>query len=329
MKASMTVSQRMAMGSAPGWSLRAHRPALGVPTSASLGRILLLVLAAITLWFALPPEVVRAQIYVTSQSQGTVGAYTTSGATINAALISGLTSPNGIAVADGFIYVTNTRSNGTIGKYTTAGVPVNTALVSGLSFPIDVVVSGGNLFVSNLSSGTVGQYTTDGATVNASLLTGLNGPTRMALSGSDLYVERNFGSTIGRYTTSGATINANLIANPNGSGAEGIAVAGGSFFQVYSGLGTVAKYDAATGAAVNLNLISGLSNPFAIDEFGGNLYITGGSGGVGVYTVAGAPVAPNLLAVGGSAIAVVPEPSIVGLVGILAALRLRRCRTRS
>lgn len=61
---------------------------------------------------------------------GTIGEYTTSGATVNPALISGLRGPVGIAVSGSDLFVTN-AANGTIGKYTTAGATVNAALISG------------------------------------------------------------------------------------------------------------------------------------------------------------------------------------------------------
>jgi hypothetical protein len=40
----------------------------------------------------------RAQIFVTNLDPGTIGEYTTSGATVNAMLVSGLDDPSGIAV---------------------------------------------------------------------------------------------------------------------------------------------------------------------------------------------------------------------------------------
>src|SRR6266849_1515489 len=104
------------------------------------------------------PGTARAQIFVTSNvvdGKDTIGEYTTSGATVNAALVSGLNSPQGIAVSDGNLFVAN-FNNGTIGEYTTSGATVNAALVSGLSGPEGIAVSGGNLFVTSLNNGTNG-----------------------------------------------------------------------------------------------------------------------------------------------------------------------------
>src|SRR4051812_13012821 len=64
--------------------------------------------------------------------------YTTVGAPVNAALISGLSFPDGIAVSGSDLFVSN--SLGTIGAYTTAGATVNAALISGLSAPYSLAV---------------------------------------------------------------------------------------------------------------------------------------------------------------------------------------------
>jgi hypothetical protein len=71
---------------------------------------------------------------------GSIGEYTTSGATVNAALVSGLNYPRQIAVLGGNLYVTNSLA-GTIGEYdATTGAPVNAALVSGLDYPVGIAV---------------------------------------------------------------------------------------------------------------------------------------------------------------------------------------------
>ena len=122
-------------------------------------------------------------------SGGTIGEYTTSGATVNAALISGLSTPVGIAVSGSNLFVTNAGfgpGTGRIGEYTTSGAPVNPALISGLNDPQGIAVSGSNLFVTivgngTAGNGTIGEYTTSGATVNAALISGLNTPTGIAI----------------------------------------------------------------------------------------------------------------------------------------------------
>jgi DNA-binding beta-propeller fold protein YncE len=110
-----------------------------------------------------------------------MGEYTTSGATVDAALIpSGLGDPSGIAVSGSDLFVTN-FSLGTIGKYTTAGAAVDAALISSLGDPDGIAVDGSDLFVANFGSDTIGEYTTSGATVNAALISGLFNPEGIAI----------------------------------------------------------------------------------------------------------------------------------------------------
>lgn len=64
---------------------------------------------------------------------------------MNASLISGLTTPFGIAVSGSDLFVVNTgtilSNNGTVGEYTTSGAPINPALISGLaSYPYGIAV---------------------------------------------------------------------------------------------------------------------------------------------------------------------------------------------
>src|SRR4029078_6423811 len=112
----------------------------------------------------------HGQIFETNAGSGTIGEYTTSGATLNASLVSGLSNPNGLAVSGSDLFVVNTGT-GTVGEYTTSGATVNASLISGLTSPISIAVSGSNLYIGYIignSNSAVGKYTTSGGTVNAS-----------------------------------------------------------------------------------------------------------------------------------------------------------------
>jgi DNA-binding beta-propeller fold protein YncE len=129
-----------------------------------------------------------AQIFVANSGNGTIGEYTTSGATVNSALISDLNAPFGLAASGDKLFVANFDSifrGATIGEYTTSGATVNSALISGLSFPHGIAVSGDKLFVTFagffVGNGTIGEYTTSGATVNPALVSGLNAPIGIAV----------------------------------------------------------------------------------------------------------------------------------------------------
>ena len=81
--------------------------------------------------YVLVSEPQGGNVYVTNWTTGTIGEYTTSGGTVNATLISGLSNPDGVAVSGSDLFVVN-PGNGTIGEYTTSGATVNPSLVSGL-----------------------------------------------------------------------------------------------------------------------------------------------------------------------------------------------------
>jgi hypothetical protein len=133
---------------------------------------------------SLSPSAARAgdTIFETNLFIDTIGEYTTSGATVNPALISGLNGPIGIAVSGSDLFVVNFNT-GTISEYTTSGATVNAALISGLSLPVGVAVLGSDLFVTNEIPGTIGEYTTAGAPVNVPLISGLTTPVGIAISG--------------------------------------------------------------------------------------------------------------------------------------------------
>ena len=129
-------------------------------------------------------EIFVTNIDVPPNFVSTIGAYTTSGATVNPALISGLNTPLGIAVSGSNLFVAN-QNSGTVGEYTTSGDTVNPALISGLDFPRGIAISGSDLFVVKADLlpgfGTIGQYTTSGDPVNPALISGLSFPSGIAV----------------------------------------------------------------------------------------------------------------------------------------------------
>jgi hypothetical protein len=229
-------------------------------------------------------------------SEGTIGAYTDSGATINASLITGLNEPLSVAVSGGFLYVTNS-GNGTIGKYTTSGATVNASLVTGLSNPQDIEISGGNLFVSEAGNGRIGEYTTSGATVNASLITGLDYPIGLAISGTKLFVANTNRGTIGEYTTSGRTINPSLIHVLDGTYIVDLEVSKSNLFLSGSFVddAIVGKYK-LDGTVVDRELlITGDITTLGLAVSGTDLFVVGTDNEVGEYTTSGAVVNPFLI----------------------------------
>ena len=276
------------------------------------------------------PASVDGQIFVTTGSDGIgrVSEYTTSGATINASLVTGRNLSPGIAVSGSTLFVTD-NSAGTVAAYTTSGATLNTALISGLSTPWGIEASGDKLYVvsgGNRVVGTIGEYTTSGAIVNASLVSGLTNPEGIALSGSNLFVVYA-GNHIGKYTTAGGPAHAPLISGNGFQFWRGIAVSGDKLFVTDVNAGTISEFT-TSGAIVNATLVSGLNRPSDIEVFGGHLFVTNSlTGSIGEYTMTGEVVNASLIAKSGSTygIAIVPEPSAWALLatGILLLLGRR------
>jgi hypothetical protein len=221
---------------------------------------------------------------------GRIGEYTTSGALVNAALLTNLGTafPNGIAVSGGDLFVTR---EGSVGEFTTSGVPINSSLIT-VSNPLvadlyGLAVSGNDLFVgfnefnAGAGHGKIAEYdATTGAVINANFITGLNQPEGITISGNHLFVVNNAddnseggiltNGTVGEYDlTTGAAINSALIAGLNQPVA--VAVLGNDLFVTSNpypvNTGTVGEYDATTGASINASFISGLDDPQGIAIF--------------------------------------------------------------
>lgn len=117
-----------------------------------------------------------SDLFVVNDYSGTVGEYTTSGAVVNASLISGLIIPSNLALSGSNLFVSSLNS-ATIGEYTTSGAVVNASLISGLPGSGEgLFVFGSDLFVSTYTTGIISEYTTSGELVNASLVSGLSNP---------------------------------------------------------------------------------------------------------------------------------------------------------
>jgi len=273
-----------------------HRSRRQYDGSASRGRFVPLRFPVFAL-DALEPRVFLsgAPLFVTSNGTGTVGEFDTSGATINASLVSGFSDLEGVAVSGSTMFLVD-RADGVIGEYTTSGAVINANLITGLNAPLDIAVSGSDLFVTFSNSGTVGEFTTSGATVNEGLITGLTNPRGIAVSGSDLFVtDADGGSngTVGEYTTSGATVNASLVSGL--TNAAGVAISGSDLFVGDGISGTIGEFT-TSGSTVNPTLISGLTNPTVIVVSGSDLFVANlGSGTIGEYDTSGATINAALI----------------------------------
>jgi hypothetical protein len=280
-----------------------------------------------------------AFIYVANDGSQTVGLYTTSGGAINPNLITGLNEVNGLAVADGFLYVSTFGTGifgGKVGKYTLTGEPVNPSLITGLTQPSAIAISGTDLYVNNVGTSRVGKYTTSGGIINPSFITVTGGGAEaVAVAGSSVYVAISGNNRIAEFSAStGAPINDSLIPNVYGSN---LAVSGSDLYVVQSS--AIGKYS-ISGSVENASLITGLQSPFGIAVDGSELYVSDffPTSRVGAYTTSGATVNASLITAGlnrpyGIAVTSsnLPEPStftlfVLGANGVLFASRRRTVR---
>ena len=258
---------------------------------------------------------------------GTIGKYNVDGSTVNAALVTGLAAPFGLAAGDGNLYVSNNDA-ATVGKYTEAGATVSASLIA-IGGPTAINLSGASLFVEGTFDAAVKQYSSaNGSLLNGAVVAGPNGIRQMAISGATLYTADNATGTVGKYTTSGTVINASLITGL--AGLTGIAVSadGASLFVTSQNTDVISQYT-STGTLVNASLISGLSAPQNLAVVGSTLYVVNfGNGSVGKYTTGGATINASLISGlnGPLSIAVVPEPASLATAGAAATLLVARRR---
>ena len=127
------------------------------------------------------------------------------------------------------------------------------------------------------------------------LLLGIVAPFAMPRDASaQIYVSTDAYGTIGEYAADGTVINGSLVTGLN----PGQIVLSGSILFVANGTpGTVGKYNAITGAAINANFITGLNIPNGLAVSGNKLYVANiGSNTVGVYdATTGAVIKADLI----------------------------------
>jgi hypothetical protein len=277
------------------------------------------------------PRSAHAQIYVSQYLSGTVGEYdATTGAVINASLVTGVSEPEGLVLSGNTLFVSSGEANGgSVGTYNaTTGAPINPNFItSGVNGPAGLALSGNTLFVSNEFGDNISTYdATTGATIAAPFITGLAYPYALALSGNNLYVSQDYSATnwVGEYNAStGATINAQLFTT-NPAGAYGLALSGNDLFVAGYQNGTVGEYDATTGAVINVSFISGLSDPIGLAILGNTLYVSQDEGNnLGVVSTfnatTGVSIDPDFITgLNGPTFMVVavPEPSAWSMIGV-------------
>jgi hypothetical protein len=256
-------------------------------------------------------SVAQAQVYVGDASGSfAIGKYTTSGVTVNAALIPAPThNATGLAASGTSLFVADSV-NYVIAKYNkTDGTLVDGSFITSpnVTMPYGLTVAGPALYVANFGGNKIGKFNAStGAAVNTNLITGLSGPWAIAISGSTLYVSNFGGGKVGKYTTDGATVNDSLISvsSPTGIGVWG------SYLYVMSA-NSILKYT-TDGTLVDASFLTGLSSPTNLVISGDFLYVTcQGDNAVHKYSLAtGTEVGNPLIANLSAPFAIAVEPPV-------------------
>jgi uncharacterized delta-60 repeat protein len=251
------------------------------------------------------------QIYVGDGGAGTIGTYDqTTGAAVNASLISGLSYGSGpygsVAVSGQDVFVLNSFA-GTVGEYTTSGATVNASLITGLTsqIPFGMTVVGSNLYVvygnggSSATNGHVDRYTLgatpgtiDAAATVTNLISGIADADAVLVSGSTIYVSDYALGTIGSYSLAGDPINPSLVTGL--SNPEDMTLVGSTLFVTEQGGGQCVGAYSLSGATVNAALIPNLAGPYKIAGANGDLFVGVGSA-IEEYATDGTPVNTSLI----------------------------------
>lgn len=114
----------------------------------------------------------RSHIYWSARDQGTIGRADINGTHVDSHFITGLQSPNGLALSSRNLYwaSTNPSYSSSIGRASLNGTHVDQNFIPGLSYPFAVVAAGGRLYWADYDSGTIGRADLNGMHVQKNFI---------------------------------------------------------------------------------------------------------------------------------------------------------------
>ncbi|HTI29436.1 MAG TPA: ABC transporter substrate-binding protein [Methylomirabilota bacterium] len=170
------------------------------------------------------------------------------------------TQPGGIAVGEGFAWVTNTGAD-TVSQVDLAARSAVNRIPVGRS-PTSVVVAGGSVWVTNSGERSVSRISPDRGRVVDTIIVG-NGPTAITASGDSLWVANGTDSTVVRIDAQtgelGDPIDVGTIPDALAADADGLWVA--SEFD-----STVSRLDAQTGQTIEVIQIAGRPSAIGLES---------------------------------------------------------------
>jgi hypothetical protein len=241
-------------------------------------------------------------LYVGESGSSRIGAYSTSGATNNASLITGLSEPCDIKITPaGNLLVTCEGGTPKLALYTPSGAALNSVLTT-MSGNYDyfegAVQVGTNIVAVVENSASVPSYGLSGNTVVSTNSTFLSLDTKypgsIVTDGTYYYINDTLFGQLQKYTISGSLVNRDLATTAIDFGY--MAIDGTNLFVAFQSLNKVAEYS-TSGQVINTNLISGLNEPLGIAADGrGHLFVANyGNGKIGEYGTDGSVINPALI----------------------------------
>ena len=207
------------------------------------------------------PGIARADIYFSNYGTNSLGRANPDGTGINLSLITGASTPFGLAVDGSHVYWANAGS-GTIGRANLDGTAVNQSFITGASGPVGLAVNGSHIFWTNSFTNKIGRANIDGTAVDQAFVTGAGSPQGMALSGSRIYWVNYDTNSIGRANIDGTGVDPTFISGATAP--QGVAVSDSHVYWTNYGIaGRIGRAN-LDGTGVDQSFITGATYPVSV-----------------------------------------------------------------
>jgi hypothetical protein len=199
-------------------------------------------------------------------------------------IVSGLSSPQGLAVSGSTLFVLSTGGGGSIRSYNLDGTGGTTLVSSGLGSAQSIAASDSNLFVTNFvgaGGGSILKYNLNG-TGGSTLVPGLTSPFGIATQGSDIFVSGN-----GQISQFNRDTGATGFATAASGNLLGVAASGSHLFVTLNG-NPLYDFHSGSGALQNTFSDSVGADAYGVAADGTYVYFTNYTGNsVGRYMLDG------------------------------------------
>jgi hypothetical protein len=244
-----------------------------------------------------------AYIYWGEDTGGSIGRAANDGTHVESEFITGIGSPNAVAVDAGHIYWTDEKSKN-IGRARIDGSEVEPKFIA-IASPADgVAVNGTYIFWSTMQGDTIGRANIDSSSPVSNLISAPNA-CGVALDSSHVYwvSEGSVPSFIGRASFGGLEVKPEFGTIPEEGLPCGIAVSPLNIFWGDRGLGNgtrIGRADLSNGSGVENGFIEGVLGPCGLAVFESHLYWANfGTGTIGRANLNGNEPNPAFLHTGG------------------------------